>query len=196
MAKPNIVTKQKLIETAQACIVEKGIHKLTLQSVADGAGVTQGTVYYHFKSKDQLMMEIVNHMCESSWENIRAFSKSTGAQWIQHALESARDRSTKNLFYHRLFYSLMVTGLHHEKVRKQMADLLTYENDVLTKFIQSLLHTSSFHGVSVEVWSVLANALIDGIAIQSLMLNDLDTERIYQDLGYLIQKLIEDYTDK
>lgn len=47
--------------------MENGINKLTLRSVAEGASVTQGTVYYHFKTKEKLMIEIVSNMCESSW---------------------------------------------------------------------------------------------------------------------------------
>lgn len=57
MAKPNIISKEALIQSAKACIVENGLEKLTLQSVAKQANVTQGTVYYHFRTKENLTEE-------------------------------------------------------------------------------------------------------------------------------------------
>ena len=70
MAKPNVVSKQKLIEATQDCIVELGIEKLTLQAVAEKAKVTQGTVYYHFQTKEQLLFEVVQEICRSSWQEM------------------------------------------------------------------------------------------------------------------------------
>ncbi|AEP86828.1 hypothetical protein [Bacillus spizizenii] len=37
MAKPNIISKEALIQSAKACIVENGLEKLTLKSVAKQA---------------------------------------------------------------------------------------------------------------------------------------------------------------
>ncbi|WP_240508123.1 TetR/AcrR family transcriptional regulator [Bacillus spizizenii] len=71
MAKPNIISKEALIQSAKACIVENGLEQLTLQSVAKQANVTQGTVYYHFRTKENLMMEVVRHVCGSSWANVK-----------------------------------------------------------------------------------------------------------------------------
>ena len=55
MAKPNVVNKEKLLKAAKEIIAEHGMEKLTLKAVAESAQVTQGTVYYHFKTKDQLL---------------------------------------------------------------------------------------------------------------------------------------------
>ncbi|MEI0735987.1 hypothetical protein VQ056_03810 [Paenibacillus sp. JTLBN-2024] len=38
MAKPNVVSKQELIEAAKQCIVEQGLEKLTLKMVAERIG--------------------------------------------------------------------------------------------------------------------------------------------------------------
>ncbi|MDQ0300593.1 AcrR family transcriptional regulator [Salibacterium salarium] len=194
MAEPNVVTKEDLVESAKRCIVEKGINKLTLKSVGEGAGVTQGTVYYHFKTKDKLMIEIVNDMCESSWnhlENVNKESKDQGFKWIKTALQSAYERHTKNSFYHHLFLSLITTGLNNDDVRGQMGDLLKYENEVLQKQIQSFIGTDELYGISTEIWSVLWNALIDGLAIQTLMVEDLDIEKVYEGIELLLVKKMD-----
>ena len=55
MAKPNVISKEELIEAAKACIVENGLEKLTLKMVADKAKVTAGDCvlpFSHQKSVD------------------------------------------------------------------------------------------------------------------------------------------------
>ena len=64
MAKPNVVNKQKLLEAAKESITEHGMEKLTLKAIAENAKVTQGTVYYHFKTKEQLLLEVTESFCK------------------------------------------------------------------------------------------------------------------------------------
>lgn len=75
-----------------------------------GANVTQGTVFYHFRTKEQLMFEIVRDLCRSSWESLKLIPE-TGHEKIRSALDSARSRCTPDSFYHQLFLSLVVSGL-------------------------------------------------------------------------------------
>ncbi|WP_124050896.1 TetR/AcrR family transcriptional regulator [Priestia endophytica] len=194
MAEPNVITKKDLIQSAKKCIVENGINKLTLKAVAEGAGVTQGTVYYHFKTKEQLMIEIVKDMCETSWEELegkKKASKKQGVDWIQAAMDSAYNRNMKGSFYHPLFLSLIVTGLHNDKVKALISELLKYENKSLQQQMEALLGANEFYGLSTEVWSTLMNALIDGLAIQSLMVKDFNAERVFKGLESLFIKQVE-----
>lgn len=48
----------------------------------------QGTIYYHFKSKEQIILEIVQDICEDSWNKILM----TNQELIQSALLSAKSR--------------------------------------------------------------------------------------------------------
>lgn len=70
MAKPNVISKRELLQHAKECLAENGMDKFTLRAVADASGVTQGTVYYHFKTKEQLLLDIVEDTCESSWSGL------------------------------------------------------------------------------------------------------------------------------
>ncbi len=194
MAEPNVITKQDLIESAKTCIVENGVNKLTLKAVAQGAGVTQGTVYYHFKTKDQLMVEVVSDMCQTSWNRLEKMKKNSDQQakeWIQTGLKSATERNSSDSSYHSLFSSLVTASLHNDKIREQISELLTYENQVLQKQIEAVVG-ERLYGVSAETWSVLMNALIDGLAIQSMMIEDFDAAKVFKGLETLLLKQMED----
>ena len=47
----------KLISSAIKSISEKGINETTMSDVSQGAGLSQGIVNFHFKSKELLLIE-------------------------------------------------------------------------------------------------------------------------------------------
>jgi len=54
-------TRQKLYEAAVELIAEQGFSATTVDDIALRAGVAKGTVYYNFKSKNELFEELLRH---------------------------------------------------------------------------------------------------------------------------------------
>lgn len=50
-------TRQKIFDTALALLVKKGYDRVTVDDICARAGVSKGTFYHHFKSKDQAILE-------------------------------------------------------------------------------------------------------------------------------------------
>jgi AcrR family transcriptional regulator len=48
--------EEELVRSAYQVIARQGGHRLSLQDIADEAGVSKGLVLYHFKSKDRLFL--------------------------------------------------------------------------------------------------------------------------------------------
>lgn len=229
MAKPNVVSRQDLIEAAKQCIVEQGLEKLTLKMVAERIGVTQGTVYYHFQTKDRLMLDVVKDVCERSWKEFSALQ--TKELVVSEALGAAKERGGPDSFFHRLFLSLVVFSLKHEETRKELGALISFENGVLAEKLRQLASAENqppiteptisgnrpttdgspgelqsrdgqetvagandaegrLMGVSFETWAVVINAIIDGLAVQSLVSPELDREKVFAELGIFFEHLL------
>ncbi|MDY7431179.1 TetR/AcrR family transcriptional regulator [Bacillus sp. V26] len=78
---------------------------MTLKSVAEQANVTQGTVYYHFRTKENLLLEVVRHVCDSSWANVKN-NQRPPTEKRKEVLLSAKARTNENAYYHRLILTL------------------------------------------------------------------------------------------
>ena len=183
MAKPNVVNKEKLLEAAKEMIAQHGMEKLTLKAVAESAQVTQGTVYYHFKTKNQLLLEVTESFCKASWEQIGKDGQ------LEKALQSAESRCVKDSMYHHLFFQLVASGLQNDAMKDKIGVLLHYENQKLKEVLNKKIGDTMKTQISTETWSVLCNALIDGLALQALFNPSFSTDKVYGDLYMLLEKL-------
>src|SRR5690625_5030919 len=50
--------KQEITKHSVKLFQEKGFSETSIQDIVDSLGVTKGTFYYYFKSKEQLLMDI------------------------------------------------------------------------------------------------------------------------------------------
>jgi AcrR family transcriptional regulator len=51
-------TRQKLLEATVDCVNELGIHRITTPEICRRAGVAQGTFFYHFGSKQEIIVAV------------------------------------------------------------------------------------------------------------------------------------------
>jgi AcrR family transcriptional regulator len=55
--------RRKIIETAMAMISEKGVDKTSLAQISKASGVSKGTLYYYYASKNDLIFDMADlHM--------------------------------------------------------------------------------------------------------------------------------------
>jgi AcrR family transcriptional regulator len=52
-------TRERILENALALFTERGLDGTTLQQIADRLGVTKAALYYHFRSKDDLVAALI-----------------------------------------------------------------------------------------------------------------------------------------
>ena len=67
-------TKVALIEAANAIILEEGIDNLTLDRVAERAGLSKGALTYHFSSKRSLHAALIAHYVEHMNEEMEKYT--------------------------------------------------------------------------------------------------------------------------
>ena len=57
--------KQRILDVAARLFREQGYASVSLRTIASGAGMKAGSLYYHFSSKEELIVEILNQGIQS-----------------------------------------------------------------------------------------------------------------------------------
>ena len=66
-------TKNRLLEAAGRVVLERGAAGLTLEAVADAAGLSKGGLLYHYASKEALLTAMVQRLVDVTEERIDAY---------------------------------------------------------------------------------------------------------------------------
>jgi AcrR family transcriptional regulator len=79
-----ISTRERIVAAANRLFYRDGIGRVSVDAVAEEAGLTKRSLYYHFKSKDELIAAYLDYR---DLPNLRAFQR-----WFDEADGSAADR--------------------------------------------------------------------------------------------------------
>ena len=106
MAK-DIPTRAKLFDAAAALIGEQGLHATTVDQIVERAGVAKGTVYYHFKSKDELFQALLVEGLKRLADALRAEADSAASP--SAALAGIVRAELANILRYEAFARLMMS---------------------------------------------------------------------------------------
>lgn len=126
--------KELILNAAEELLKHKTLSDISLAEIAGRAGISKGTLYYHYKNKNNLLFDIMDRYLEEQYEDLIAWtedeSKDTSLhRLIKYVLE--RDVSTASMRLH-LFYDAMMGD---EQIREKLLKRYGEFADVISKKI-------------------------------------------------------------
>jgi len=93
------VQRLKFAEAAMSLIARHGLEGVTMRAVAAEAGLSYGSLFHYFKSKDELLMHVIRHSTTLQTKRVNEYvSQYSGLKALEHLLcddsiisESSRD---------------------------------------------------------------------------------------------------------
>lgn len=154
-------SRDKISEAALLLFTEKGIKSTTTKRIAKKAGVAEGTIYIHFKSKDALAYGLfVEHMnyfrdlLEQSIIIIEEPDKALG-ELINNFYSFANNEPVK--------YQYIIMG-HHTELQK-MPVLKTKPKDIFVDVIKKGIKDRSFRDMDPNI----AASYVIGMITRSIL---------------------------
>lgn len=95
-------TRESLLRAASQVVIDKGVEALTLDAVAQQAGVSKGGLLYHFPNKDALMGGMVEHLIQDfeavlQTEFDQDDAPGTPGQWVRAYIRATLRFSKQSL---------------------------------------------------------------------------------------------------
>jgi AcrR family transcriptional regulator len=169
--------RKRLLRGAYAAIAEHGFGAVTLQDVADQAGVSKALALYYFKSKEQLLVAVM--------ERIDGIIRARAEQAIRdNAAEGPRAQllaylgaltlgAEKHRDFYRVYLDFLSAGLRMAEMRASTLSFIigceTLEEEVVARGIAA----GAFRrDLDPSEAAAVVRALIDGLSIEWLFRDD------------------------
>jgi AcrR family transcriptional regulator len=89
----------EFLDTARQLFFEKGYEKTSVKDIIEKVGVAKGTFYHYFKSKEDLLDQLVNHFIEKSVSTVGEMMERTemnAVERMNHFFLSIRNLKVEN----------------------------------------------------------------------------------------------------
>jgi AcrR family transcriptional regulator len=102
---PRTDTRARIIDVALELFPEQGYEKTSLREIADRLGVTKAALYYHFKTKDDIVHGIVDSMAAPideaiAWGEGRSWSPELRDELVRRFAAGMAERAPLLRFFH------------------------------------------------------------------------------------------------
>jgi AcrR family transcriptional regulator len=187
--------RRQILEAALKVFLEKGFHTANVSDVAAEAGVSQGTIYWYFDSKDALFQAALLSVFEEfGADTIAPLTQyTTATEKLLSLAESIVSFAEVAEGLFMLFLGYWFSSDRQEESAQIWKGLLTDYKDAVAAIIEEGVQTGEFKPVDADalVWALLA--AYDGLAAYSAFVSDVDLERVSEALvGTLLEGLLVD----
>jgi AcrR family transcriptional regulator len=164
----------QIIKAAYHVAARRGLDGLTVRQVASKARVSHGLVLFHYKSKEQLVVALLDWLLETTTvlhitDDIAAIAAPLDRFLALLQMEMNRLSSDPGRI--RVFFELWTKGIRHAEIRGKMRRELDRYREAFRPIAEDVLRAEPerFPRVSAEGLAAVAVSFIKGCAVQSMI---------------------------
>jgi TetR/AcrR family transcriptional regulator, fatty acid metabolism regulator protein len=159
--------QEELLRLAYRLMATKGMHRMTLQDVADAAGMSKANVVYHYKTKEDLVLTVMQWVLERV--AARVVQATVSAKGRDAKIRAMVDAIFVDPRRNRNFYIVYAELIAHSSRNGRFAELNGWFREIVTgQYADVIRSTSDRSKKGVAEAAMVVRALIDGLFLQWL----------------------------
>lgn len=157
-----------LIRSAYKVMGEKGLSRLSLQDVADEAGVSKAILPYYFESKENLTLLTMRWVLARVAERIRKAIEEveTAEEKVSAMVEAIFVSPESNRRFYLVFFGFLVHAARNERFGDVSATFHEICNGLYAEVVRAGQEEGVFHTTDPREGAVVVRALVDGLFTQ------------------------------
>ncbi len=177
--------KDLILNAIEQLLETQKLSEITFAQIAANAGISKGTLYYHYKSKNDILFDLTDKYLKQQWDDFIAWTenpeKDTSIhRLVQYVLE--RDVANAGLRLH-FFYDAM---LGNEEIRSKLMQRYADFANLISKKISE---RNAKLPAEYITWLVLLAS--DGLFIHKTLNNDnIDTDQFIRQSGKFVKQVL------
>ena len=164
--KPDVSEERKdqIMNAAEDVFTRKGFSDARMDDIAEETGLSKGTLYLYYKSKDDLIISILDRIFQREFrvfENLDFASMSaTEAIWTFTETTSKDVKMMMRLL--PITYEFMGLAFRNKFVQKTFKAYLNHYLDILTPIVQHGIDTGEFRRADAKEIAIAMGAIMEG----------------------------------
>jgi len=187
------LSRERLIEAATRLFAERGYRDASVQAIGEAAGISRGSIFWHFGSKEGLLWAVVQRAF-TRWEAetlVPEVGDARGEEAVGRALRAHRRFLADEGGTLRLLFVLMFEALGpRPELAGEFARLHRDLRVLATPWLEEAVADGDFRDdVDPETIVTLIIATLGGIVYQYLLdAQGVDLDRCYADLERVLER--------
>ncbi|TMG21878.1 MAG: TetR/AcrR family transcriptional regulator, partial [Chloroflexi bacterium] len=157
-------TRGKILQAAFTVLSRQGYENASIKEIAEEAGVAQGLVHYHFKSKQQLVLAVLAEVCREM-----KYGDEQGAAGAQAAYEKFKAMLKDKQATHALYIQLIAVGLHDKELGGGVLDFIREDRSHIEDIARQVFAEREADPTPARAIASVIEAAVLGIMVQNLI---------------------------
>ncbi len=156
--------KSQILNAAEDVFTQKGFEEARMDDIAEETGLSKGTLYLYFKSKDDLIIAILDRMFQREFRQLENLDQETTS--ATEAIWKITDLLTKEILgllrLVPIVYQFLALAFRNKDVQKALKKYINRYLDILVPIIQRGIDSGEFRKVDAREVAIAMGAMMEG----------------------------------
>lgn len=164
--RPNVSyeRKKQIIDAAEEVFTQKGFDQARMDDIAEETGLSKGTLYLYFKSKDDLITAILDRMFQYEFRQFEALKlaeiSAVDAIWKLTELLTKDILGLQRLM--PIIYQFLALAFRNKHVQLALKKYINQYVDILVPILQRGIDSGEFRQVDARETAIAMGAMLEG----------------------------------
>jgi len=156
--------KDQILDAAGEVFAQKGVYAARMDDVAQKSGLSKGTLYWYFNSKDDILIAIFERMFVREFQQLEIIRDSSGtsSEKIITFTHTALADLNKMLRLMPLAYEFLSLAFRRKFVQESFKRYVNHYIAILVPIIQAGIEQGEFRPVDATAVAIATGAIFEG----------------------------------
>lgn len=164
--RPDVSNERKvqIINAAEGVFTRKGFDQARMDDIAEETGLSKGTLYLYFKSKDELIIAILDKIFQREFQAFKNIdlNSMTATEAFMLFTDTVMKDVKIILRLMPIAYEFLALAFRNKLVQNAFKVYLGHYMDVFIPIIQRGVDTGEFRQLDVQEVAIASGAIIEG----------------------------------
>ena len=159
--------KSQILDAAMETFSKQGFYKARMSDIAETSGLSIGSLYWYFESKDSIILALLKRVFEPELKDFRNLlhdQRPVEARLYEYVERTGNDM-VKMLKWMPLVYDFIALAFRQQVIKKAISSYYKQTMELLIKLIQQGIDSGELHIDDAEKAAIAIGSILEGTIV-------------------------------